>query len=131
MGEFIGRWVLSGLVCALLLAATGGRAGDWWGWVVAGLWFGFCNASLRPLVLRMGVGDRGVLVVLLGGLALVNGVLFLSVDWWLPLAGVANRGRLTLAALVAMVVSWGLSSRFRAHDGRWHWITHHGSVIRS
>ncbi len=136
MGEFIGRWMVVGGVCAACLAAAGGRTGNGWGWFLVAVWFGFCNAALRPLALRTALRLRltgwRILLLLMGLLALVNAGLFISPAFWVPSVsnGSADPTSLLLAAAVASLCSWGASARFRTHDGNWHWITHHGSVLR-
>lgn len=100
------------------------------GWLIAGLWLGFCNAAVRPLVLRMQWSLGGVLGMLFGALALLNAVLFTSAQSWLPLAGAPERVPLVLAIAVVTLCSFGAAVRFRSHDGRWHWITYHGCVSK-
>lgn len=130
MGEFIGRWVLLGGVSVGALAAAGARTGGGWGWVLVWLWFGFCNAALRPLVLRLPVTGWQLLLWLFVVMALLNGVLFFSASAWLPFVGLTDWRNILFGVGLATLCSWAASSRFRAHDGRWHWITHHGSVMR-
>ena len=130
MGEFMGRWVLVGGVCVAALAAMGMRAGGGLGWLLAGLWLGFCNAALRPVVLRMQWRGRALLAGLFAVLALLNTLLFGSAKSWLPLEGTPERGPLLLAIGTVTVCSFAAAVRFRAHDGRWHWITYHGCVSK-
>jgi hypothetical protein len=63
-------------------------------------------------------------------LCVLNGVLFLASSTWLPWAVVPGRRGGLWAALCLTTLSWGLSSLFRCHDGRWHWISYHGSLGR-
>lgn len=131
MGEFIGRWVFVGGVSVAALAAIGVRAGGVLGWLLAGLWLGFCNAALRPVVLRMQwSGGAALLGLLFGVLAMLNTVLFMSAQSWLPVAGSPERVPLMLAIAVVTGCSFGAAVRFRTHDGRWHWITYHGCVSK-
>ena len=129
MGEFIGRWVVIGGVCIAVLAATGGRTGGLWDWFLVGIWLGFWNAALRPLALRANVRGWRILARLLAAVVVCNGVLFFFATAWLPIAGLFERIPLWTAVGVASLCSWGLSVRFRAHDGTWHWLTYHGQVI--
>ncbi len=131
MGEFIGRWVVIGGVCITALAAAGGRTGGIWGWILVGLWLGFWNAALRPLVLRVNVRGWRIIALLLCAIAACNAILFLFATAWLPLVGLSERALLWTAVGIASLFSWGLSARFRAHDGGWHWITYHGRVTGS
>ena len=112
------------------LAAIGMRAGGVAGWLLAGLWLGFCNAALRPVVLRMQWGRGALPGILFGVLALLNTLLLLSAKSWLPLAGTPERLPLALAIVTVTLCSFGAAVRFRAHDGRWHWITYHGCVSK-
>ncbi|MEI6714580.1 MAG: hypothetical protein WCO60_12560 [Verrucomicrobiota bacterium] len=55
MGEFLVRWVVVGGVVTLGLwlgAQLSGGAFEWWASVLSGVWVGFLNALMRPLVLR-------------------------------------------------------------------------------
>ena len=130
MGEFLGRWVLVGGVSVVVLSSIGMRAGGFLGWLLAGLWLGFCNAALRPVVLRMQWRAEQLLGVLFGTLALLNTLLVLSAKSWLPLAGSPDALPSGAAIVVLTLCSFGAAVRFRAHDGRWHWITYHGSVSK-
>lgn len=149
MWEFVGRWVIvMGVVGCLLSMNSGGASGEgsagaagvvvvvgggWvgWPWVwMAGLWVGFWNALLRPLVLRFGM--EGVKVMWTMGVVvfLVNGVLFYDIDTWVPVLGSLDGGARVGVGIASSLVSWGVSSVFHSHDRRWHWITYHGAVQR-
>jgi hypothetical protein len=130
MGEFFGRWVFVGFVCVAALAASGMRAGGFSGWLLAGLWLGFWNAALRPLVLRMKWSAWALPSALLGSLGLLNALLFTSVRSCLPVSGAPETLAMAVVVTAVTVCSFGASMRFRAHDGRWHWITYHGSVTK-
>jgi len=133
MWEFAGRWVIGMTLVAwaLGLAQGGGASGGAveWSWV-AGLWVGFWNALLRPLVLRCGlqgprvIGFMGVVVFA------VNAALFYELDSWVPVPGVLDGSARLVVGTASALVSWGLSSVFHSHDRRWHWITYHGAVRR-
>ena len=117
-------------------AGAAGVPGSWvgWQWVwmawMAGLWVGFWNALLRPLVLRFGM--EGVRVIWAMGVVvfLVNAVMFYEIDTWVPVLGSLDGRARGVVGVVAALVSWGLSSVFHSHDRRWHWITYHGAVQR-
>ena len=102
-----------------------------WDWLLVGMWLGFWNAALRPMVLRANVRGWRIIALLLVTIAACNGVLFSFATSWLPIAGLFERVPFWTAVGVASVCSWGLSVRFRAHDGSWHWLTYHGQVIGS
>lgn len=130
MSEFLVRWLLVGGVCVGALAAAGVRAGGFLGWLLAGLWLGFCNAALRPVVLRVKWRAWALPAALLVVLAALNTLLFVSASSWLPLSGSPEPLALVLAIAAVTACSFGVSVRFRAHDGQWHWITYHGSVTK-
>jgi hypothetical protein len=130
MAEFLGRWVLVGVLADLCLAVAGARSGGWGGWALAAVWIGFWNAALRPGVLRLGLSGFYVFWALFLAMCVLNGVLFLACSSWLPWAVLPAREGLLWAAVGIGTLSWGLSSRFRAHDGRWHWISYHGALGR-
>ncbi|MEK0446763.1 MAG: hypothetical protein RLZZ399_2084 [Verrucomicrobiota bacterium] len=136
MREFLLRWVLVGLVAWLglrwaVLGELAARAGanevlDWQ-CGLAGIWVGFLNALVRPVVLRMR-GGEGCWWRLGMSLAAANAVLFWTLQTWVP--GLRLWGGATIWGLVAGVtlLSWGGSVVFRASDGRWHWIQYHGKA---
>ena len=130
MSEFLGRWVAVGAVAAVCLAAAGTAFGGWVFWVLAALWLGFWNAAVRPGVLRLGFSGAYIFWALLLSMLVLNGVLFLGVSTWLPSATLPDRRGLLWSAVCVALVSWALSTRFRSHDGRWHWINYHGSIVR-
>ncbi len=130
MAEFTGRWLFAGLACAGVFAVTGVSVGGPLGLVLVILWMGFWNALLRPLVLRLGVKGTPVLWLLLVALALLNTFLFISASTCLPVSGKLDPCPLAVAVLVATSLTWAASARFRTHDGHWHWITYHGSMLK-
>jgi uncharacterized membrane protein YvlD (DUF360 family) len=130
MIEFLARWVLVGVVTAGMLLLSGSEAVSVSGCWLAGVWIGFLNAFVRPLVLRVSA-DR-VLWLLGVILSLLNAGMFLTLRAWVP--GVAlgegdGMGHALLVGGVVTVVAWTLSSFFYAHDGHWHWITYHGRIV--
>lgn len=138
MWEFVGRWVVVMALAAWALGlaqgrvAVGGAPGGTWEWAwMAGLWIGFWNALLRPLVLRFGL--EGPRVIGLMGVAIfaVNAVLFYELDSWVPVLGALDGSARLVVGTASALVSWGLSSVFHSHDRRWHWITYHGAVQRA
>lgn len=126
MNEFALRWLMSGAVCSGALAATGARLGTLANWVLLAVWLGFCNAAPRPLLLRL--RTKHILWLLLVALGGLNTLLFLTLSFWSPAVIPPAPLPLTVAVISATLCSWAASSRFRAHDGRWHWITFHGQI---
>lgn len=129
MIEFLARWVLVGGLTVGLLLFTGGEVV--WACCLAGVWIGFLNAFVRPLVLRLG-GVR-VWWTLGGLLSLLNFGMFLTLRAWVPWVssgGEGGVGHVLFVACIVTAVSWVVASFFRAHDGRWHWITYHGNPLR-
>ena len=128
MGEFLGRWVSTGVFGSVTLALAGLRASGALSWVLLGLWLGFWNAGLRLLVLRFPVSTGNVIWWLLLALAALNlGVLW-SVRAMVPSvwSGDIQHPLWVVASLTLW--SWALSCWFRARDGRWHLISYHGSI---
>ena len=139
MREFLLRWVLVSLVAGLGLrwavlgelgARVGAEASDVLDWQcgLAGIWVGFLNALVRPVVLRMR-GGEGCWWRLGMFLATANAVLFWTLQTWVP--GLRLWGATAVWGLAAGVtlLSWGASVLFRASDGRWHWIQYHGKAL--
>ncbi|NBV33121.1 MAG: hypothetical protein EBR81_04825 [Proteobacteria bacterium] len=126
MNEFTMRWLLTGAACAGALAVAGARLGTLTNWVLLGVWLGFWNAAPRPLLLQL--RTKHILWLLLAALGGLNTLLFLTLNFWSPAMIPPAPLPLALAIISATVCSWAASSRFRAHDGRWHWITYHGHV---
>ena len=129
MNEFAMRWLFTGAVSAGALAAVGARLGTFHNWVLLGVWLGFCNAAPRPLLLQL--KSKRILWFLLVALASLNLLLFFSLTFWLPTVIPPGRLPLAAAAGISTLCSWAVSSRFRAHDGRWHWINYHGSLPKN
>jgi hypothetical protein len=130
MVEFIGRWGLVGVFADVCLAVAGARGGGWTAWTLVALWIGFWNAVVRPGVLRLGFGGIYVFWALFLAMSLLNGVVFLGGSTWIPWVALPERRGLLWVAVCVAFFSWGVSSRFRCHDGRWHWISYHGSIRR-
>jgi hypothetical protein len=149
MWEFAGRWVAVMTLAAWALGlakgggavrdapvwdASAGGVSEWgvseWQWM-AGLWVGFWNALLRPLVLRFGMEGPRVIGLMGAAVFAVNAVLFYELDAWVPVLGVLDGSARLVVGTASALVSWGLSSVFHSHDRRWHWITYHGAVQRA
>lgn len=116
---------------ALVLALGGLRANGALGWGLLGLWLGFWNAGLRPLVLRFAVDAGSVVWCLLLALAVLNMVVCWSVRVLVPSmwAGEISHPGWVVAAVTLW--SWAVSCWFRALDGRWHLISYHVSIRRN
>lgn len=130
MVEFMGRWGLVGVFAGVCLALAGARGVGWLAWVQAALWIGFWNAVVRPGVLRLGFGGPYLYWALFLAMSLLNGVLFLGSATWIAWAALPGRRELLWVAVCVALFSWGVSARFRCHDGRWHWLGYHGSIRR-
>jgi uncharacterized membrane protein YvlD (DUF360 family) len=130
MVEFVGRWGLVGIFADVCLVVAGARSWGWWTWVLAAMWIGFWNALVRPGVLRLGLSGAFVYWALFLAMSVINGVLFLGSSTWISWGALPGRRGLLWVAVCVATVSWAVSSRFRCHDGRWHWIGHHGQIRR-
>ena len=129
MNEFAMRWLFTGAVSAGTLAAAGARLGTLTNWILLGVWLGFCNAAPRPLLLQL--KTKHILWLLLVSLATLNSLLFFSLTFWSPTLVPPGALPLAIALGISTVSSWAVSSRFRTHDGRWHWINYHGNIQKT
>jgi hypothetical protein len=131
MGEFLGRWAGIGVFGVLCFAWGGLHAGGFLGWVLLGVWLGFWNASLRPLVLRLPVRAGSVVWLLLVAVTLLNVGVFWSVTALVPSVWSGDIPHPGWVVASLTLWGWALSCWFRAGDGRWHLISYHGSVRRN
>ncbi len=128
MGEFLGRWVCSGIFGVLCFAWGGLRASGGLGWVTLGLWLGFWNAGLRPVVLRFPVSADSVVWWLLLAISVLNMGVFWSVTALVPSVWAGDIQHPGWVVISLSLWSWALSCWFRAHNGHWHLVTYHGSL---
>ena len=89
----------------------------------AALLLGIVNALVRPVLLLLSLPF--ILVTLGFFILVINALLLWMVSSIVPGFHVETFHTAFFGALIISVVSWALSSIFKASDGRYHVITHH------
>lgn len=130
MSAFLLRWMVTtiavfaaeklipGIHCSSLGALLG-----------ASLLLGIINAFVRPVLLLLSIP---FIIVTMGlFIFVVNALLLLFVSAVIPSFTVDGFWNAFFGAVVIGIVSWLLSSFFRASDGRIHAITHHPSMKKA
>ena len=115
---FVAEKLIPGIDCGSLSALLG-----------ASLLLGIANAFVRPLLLLLSIP----FIILTMGLFIfvVNALLLLFVSHLIPSFEVSGFWSAFFGAIIISMVSWLLSSFFRASDGRVHAITHHPSMKKA
>jgi putative membrane protein len=115
---FVAEKLIPGIDCGSLSALLG-----------ASLLLGIANAFVRPLLLLLSIP----FIILTMGLFIfvVNALLLLFVSHLIPSFEVSGFWSAFFGAIIISIVSWLLSSFFRASDGRVHAITHHPSMKKA
>lgn len=112
---FAAEKILPGISCTSLGALLG-----------ASLLLGIINAFVRPVLLLLSIP---FIIVTMGlFIFVINALLLLFVAQVIPEFHVDGFGNAFFGAIIISIVSWALSSFFRASDGRFHTITHHPSI---
>jgi putative membrane protein len=108
-------WMIPGLSCDTTGALLGGA-----------LLLGIINALVRPVLLLLSLP---FIIVTMGFFILViNALLILFVSKVIPGFHVAGFWTALFAGIVIGLISWILSSFFRASDGRVYPVTHHQQI---
>ena len=123
------RWFCTTIAVAIAAHLTGMRYDNLGALIGAALLLGIINALVRPVLLLLSLPF--ILVTLGFFILVINGVLLWMVGSVVPGFHVDSFGSAFFGALIVSVVSWILSSFFRASDGRYHAITHHERLTRS
>jgi len=115
---FAAEKLIPGINCSSLGALLG-----------ASLLLGIINAFVRPFLLLLSIP----FIILTMGLFIfvVNALLLLFVAQIIPAFHVEGFWNAFFGAIIISIVSWILSSFFRASDGRFHTITHHPSIKKA
>lgn len=115
---FVAEKLIPGIDCGSLSALLG-----------ASLLLGITNAFVRPLLLLLSIP---FIIVTMGlFIFVVNALLLLFVSHLIPSFEVSGFWSAFFGAIIISMVSWLLSSFFRASDGRVHAITHHPSMKKA
>lgn len=112
---FVATKLVPGIQCAPIEALLG-----------ASLLLGIINAFVRPVLMLLSLP---FIIVTMGlFIFVVNALLLLLVSKIIPSFYVAGFWSAFFGAIIISVVSWVLSSFFRASDGKLHTITHHPAI---
>lgn len=117
------RWFFTTIAVATAAHVTGMRYDSLGSLVGAALLLGIVNALVRPVLLLLSLPF--ILVTLGFFILVINALLLWMVGSIVPGFHVETFPTAFFGALIISVVSWALSSVFRASDGRYHVITHH------
>jgi putative membrane protein len=131
MRAFLIRWFITtiAVMCATWLIPGIGYGGSVEALLGASLLLGIVNALVRPILLLLSLP---FIIVTMGlFIFVVNALLLLLVSAVIPAFEVASFWSAFFGAIIISIVSWALSSFFRASDGRVRWITHHESMKRA
>jgi putative membrane protein len=129
MRPFLTRWLCTTIAVAVAAHLTGMRYDNLGALVGAALLLGIVNALIRPVLLLLSLPF--ILLTLGLFILVINGLLLWLVGSIVPGFHVDTFGTAFFGALIVSVVSWLLSSFFRASDGRYHVITHHEALART
>ncbi len=129
LGEFCIRWFVTAVAVFVAVKVVPGiESGSAMDLALAALLLGIINAFVRPMLLLLCLP---LILVTMGFFILVLNALLLWFVAGLFPAGhfsVAGFGPAFWGALVVSIVSWLLSSFFRASDGRVYPLTHHAQI---
>lgn len=118
LAVMVAAWVLPGISYDSTMALLG-----------ASLLLGIINALVRPVLLLLSLP---FIIVTMGlFIFVVNALLLLLVSSLVPPFHVDGFWNAFFGAILIGIVSWALSSVFRASDGRVHLITHHERIKRA
>lgn len=117
------RWFFTTIAVASAAHLTGMRYDSLGALIGAALLLGIVNALVRPVLLLLSLPF--ILVTLGFFILVINALLLWMVGSIVPGFHVETFHTAFFGALIISVVSWALSSIFRASDGRYHVITHH------
>lgn len=126
MKAFIIRWLCTTVAVAVASWITGAHYSEPWQLFAVALLLGFVNAFIRPVLLLLSLP---FIIVTLGFFILiVNTLLFWFVSNLVPGFEVSGFWQAFFAAIIVSIVNWALSSIFQTSDGKFHVITHHGTI---
>jgi len=127
MKEFLLRWLVTTLSVLGATWMIPGLSCDTTGALLGGaLLLGIINALVRPVLLLLSLP---FIIVTMGFFILViNALLILFVSKVIPGFHVAGFWTALFAGIVIGLISWILSSFFRASDGRVYPVTHHQQI---
>jgi putative membrane protein len=130
MQAFLIRWFITTLAVMAAAWVVPGISYDTAGALIgASLLLGIINAFVRPVLLLLSLP---FIIVTMGlFIFVVNALLLLFVSSMVKPFHVDGFWSAFFGAILISIVSWLLSSFFRASDGRVYPITHHQSIKRA
>jgi len=123
MRPFLMRWLFTTIAVAVAAHITGIRYTSLGSLIGVSLLLGIANALVRPVLLLLSLPF--ILFTLGFFILIINGLLFWMVGSLVPGFAVDSFAQAFFSALIVSVVSWGLSSFFKASDGHYYSVTHH------
>ena len=130
MRAFLIRWLA--ITIAVYIASRllpGIHSDSFEALVGASLLLGIINAFVRPVLLLLSIPF--ILLTMGIFIFVINALLLSFVSWLIPPFHVEGFWNAFFGAIVISMVTWILSSFFRASDGRIHPITHHQAIKRA
>jgi putative membrane protein len=127
MRAFLIRWLATTAAVYITTKLIPGIHADSTGALLgAALLLGIINAFVRPILLLLSIPF--ILLTMGVFILIINALLLSFVSWAIPPFHVEGFWNAFFGAIVISLVSWILSSFFRASDGRIHAITHHETI---
>ncbi len=127
MRAFLIRWVVTTIAVYIATKLVAGIHVDSVGALVgAALLLGIINAFVRPVLLLLSAPF--ILITMGIFIFVVNALLLRFVSWLIPPFHVDGFWNAFFGSIIISIVSWMLSSFFRASDGRIQPITHHEAI---
>ena len=127
MTAFVIRWLMTTVAVLVAAHLVPGISYEGWGTLLgASLLLGIINAFVRPILLLLSLP----FIIITMGLFIfvINALLLLLVSKIIPAFQVSGFWSAFFGAIIISIVSWILSSFFRASDGRIYAITHHTTI---
>jgi putative membrane protein len=126
MRPFLVRWFFTTIAVAVAAHLTGMRYDSLGSLIGAALLLGIVNALVRPILLLLSLPF--ILVTLGFFILVINALLLWMVGSVVPGFYVETFRTAFFGALIISIVSWALSSVFKASDGHYRVITHHAQL---
>jgi putative membrane protein len=127
MRAFLIRWLVTTIAVYITTKLISGIHVDSVGALVgAALLLGIINAFVRPILLLLSAPF--ILITMGVFIFVVNALLLRFVSWLIPPFHVDGFWSAFFGSIIISIVSWILSSFFRASDGRIQPITHHEAI---
>jgi putative membrane protein len=126
MRPFLLRWILTTIAVGVAAWITGIRFDSFTSLAGASLLLGIINAFIRPVLLLLSMPF--ILLTLGLFILVINALMLWFVGSIVPGAHVDSFGQAFFGALIVSIVSWLLSSFFKASDGHYYTVAHHTTM---